>query len=118
MTEQERTDWHARLEAAVADTIRRRQARRQMRDDHAAARAAGLVHRNRARLARARGETMPNADDHAEQPPCCRDSGHPDGCPQHVQALAVLDPRRGRRASRRRINPSPAAPGPDGPEAA
>lgn len=52
------------------------------------------------------------------RPPCCRDSDHPDGCPQHNQALSVTDPRRARR-SRRRPDPSKAAPpAPDGPDAA
>ncbi|MFI6068227.1 hypothetical protein ACIA47_23575 [Micromonospora sp. NPDC051227] len=50
------------------------------------------------------------------QPPCCRDSGHPDGCPQHNQALSVLDPRRARR--RRTTTPKQTTPPPDGPEAA
>ncbi|MEW2382323.1 hypothetical protein AB0873_09555 [Micromonospora sp. NPDC047707] len=59
----ERGDWQARLEAAVAETLRRRAERRRIREEHQAARTVGLVHRNRARLARARtapgGATMP-----------------------------------------------------------
>ncbi|MEW2382322.1 hypothetical protein AB0873_09550 [Micromonospora sp. NPDC047707] len=49
-------------------------------------------------------------------PACCVESGHPDGCPQHAQAVAVLDPRRARR--RRRLDPGPATAPPDGPDAA
>lgn len=112
MTEQERAEWQQRLEAAVAETLRQRQARRQLREQHQAARDIGLRHRHAARLAHAQGDAMPTT----EQPPaCCRDSGHPDGCPQHAQyAWEALRIRR-----RRRPLPTPTTPptGPDAPEA-
>ncbi|MBM0233367.1 hypothetical protein JNW91_16795 [Micromonospora sp. STR1_7] len=67
MTEQERVEWQQRLQAAVDETLRRRAARRQLHQDHTAARNAGLAHRNRARLARARaGGPMPKTPEHAD----------------------------------------------------
>lgn len=50
MTEQEQAEWQQRLAAAVADTIRRRQARRQLRQQLDTARAHGLQQRHRQRL--------------------------------------------------------------------
>lgn len=119
MTEQEAAEWQARLNTAVAETVRRRAERRLLREEHQAARNVGLRHRHATRLARARttpGDTMPTTDDQPDKPmpPCCRDSGHPDGCPQHVQAVYVLEHRR----VRRRPHPAPAPTPPDGPEAA
>ncbi|MBB5828142.1 hypothetical protein [Micromonospora carbonacea] len=56
-----RDELTARLEAAVAETLRHRAARRQQREGHAAARAAGLASRHRDRLAR-RKATMPDTN--------------------------------------------------------
>lgn len=50
MTEQEHAEWQERLRAAVADTIRRRAARRQQHQDFAAARAYGLQQRHARKL--------------------------------------------------------------------
>lgn len=67
MTEQERAEWRARLEDAVAATLARRAARRQLREEHQAARDVGLAYRHRDRLARARtdrkGAAVMAADD-------------------------------------------------------
>ncbi|MEU6208197.1 hypothetical protein ABZ814_32010 [Micromonospora musae] len=54
MTEQERAEWEQRLAAAVAETVRRRQARRQLRQQLDEARAHGLQQRHRQRLNHAR----------------------------------------------------------------
>lgn len=57
--ERERADWERRLRAAVDETLRRRQARRDLREQRQAARDAGLRHRHAARLAHTRtGATM------------------------------------------------------------
>ncbi|MEW2444687.1 hypothetical protein [Micromonospora marina] len=59
MTEQERAEWEQRLRAAVDETLRRRATRRQLREQHQAARNHGLRHRHAARLAHTRtGATM------------------------------------------------------------
>lgn len=52
MTEQERAEWQQRLQAAVAETLRRRAQRRQQRQDLNAARAAGLRQRHHQKLHR------------------------------------------------------------------
>ncbi|MFD4206255.1 hypothetical protein ACFWRG_09715 [Micromonospora tulbaghiae] len=54
MTEEERAEWEQRLRSAVDETLRRRAARRQLREQHQAARNHGLRHRHAARLARTR----------------------------------------------------------------
>jgi hypothetical protein len=88
-------DWQERLRAAVAETLRYRAARRDLRRELDARRRAGLTARHREKLARNRQEdTMPNV------PPCCRES--PDRlCPQHEQQSRVtrhvaIKPRGGR----------------------
>ena len=52
MTQQERDEWEQRLRAAVAETLRRREARKQLRAQAAIARAHGLKARHQAKLNR------------------------------------------------------------------
>ncbi|MEH1013059.1 hypothetical protein V6U90_08100 [Micromonospora sp. CPCC 206060] len=52
MTEQERAHWEERLQAAVAESVRRRKARRDARAQFDAARAHGLQRRHAGKLAR------------------------------------------------------------------
>lgn len=54
MTEQERAEWEERLQAAVAETVRRRLARRKLREQLDAARAYGLTQRHARKLNRNR----------------------------------------------------------------
>jgi imidazolonepropionase-like amidohydrolase len=50
MTPTEEAEWQQRLQAAVAETVRRREARRQQREQLNAARTHGLQQRHRQRL--------------------------------------------------------------------
>ena len=52
VTEQEQAEWQQLLQAAVAETLRRRAQRRQQRQDLNAARTIGLQHRHHAKTNR------------------------------------------------------------------
>lgn len=61
MTEEEAQGWRERLEAAVAETVRRRAARASLRRDLDARRQAGLVARHQTKLNR-KDTAVPDAD--------------------------------------------------------
>ena len=75
MTEIEPVDWRARLEAAVAETLRVRAARAAVRRELDARRQVGLARRQAEKLGLA-------------SPECC--AGLEEPCPQHVQAARVV----------------------------
>jgi hypothetical protein len=50
MTEQEQVEWEQRLRASVEETLRRRTARAQQRQDHAERRRYGLAQRHARKL--------------------------------------------------------------------
>lgn len=76
-------DWPSRLQAAVAETLRKRAERRDLRRQLDERRAYGLAQRQRQKLALNRqGETVPDV------PPCCAEAAEPP-CDQHRQAARV-----------------------------
>lgn len=75
-------DWDARLRAAVAETLRKREAKAAERREFKARRDAGLVQRYALKAARIRHKEAAVPD----PPPCCAEGL----CPQHRQSQRVL----------------------------